>query len=1017
MANLFGRNKLKEHASRIPTDEVLSLIEIVKSWHDDFHNGTLKTDKETSREQSYNQDFFIKILGYKEKPANPFSFEPKATTAKGQLPDAVISYNNENIAAVVELKGTNIPLDRPQQREGNMSPVQQAFKYKTQYRRCPFVIVSNFHEFRLYQDNQLDYERWTLDDLINPIDDYLSFKSWYILLQAANFIAQEGKSKTEQLLSDVRIDQEQISKKFYAIYKEARHELLRDLWRRNPKVKQDIDFGIEKAQKIIDRIVFVCFAQNKGLLPDDILYLVKKAASVSVYGGSLWNILKDFFEAIDRGSVKLEIPEGYNGGLFKMDNDLNNLDISDQVLQSVIDFGRFDFKEGLSVTILGHIFEQSISDLEEIKSKVNINQGLDNLITSRRKKDGIFYTPDYIVHYIVDNSLGAYLREHEERFKQEFGLKGDIQEANYAKREKQAYGKYMDFLRNIKVVDPACGSGAFLVCIFDYLLDENMRVADILGNPLFTTDDYVRDILQNNIFGVDLNEESVEITKLSIWLKTAKKGKKLTALDKNIRCGNSLIDDPEISGKKAFDWQNEFKDVFDNGGFDVIVMNPPYVRSRDDSFANEKAFYYKKYEYIFEKPNLYLLFIEQSINLLNEHGYLGFIVPNSILGMMSALKVRQAILENNSLRNVINLQGESFKGVDVETAIIILSKKKNINDLIKYQNLLQPEISELDYQIVEPKVWKNARNYIFDIVSNNCELSLIEKLSNMPTRIGNNYNVRVGLQAYEKGKGTPAQSSQDVKDHVFDYDYKYDESTFPYLEGKSVGRYLLQKPSYWLRWGKWLSQPKTLEQFSGKRIVIREITGSLPYVIYASLATERLLNNKSILNISPINDNQSILPLLAILNSKLISFYHQRRSAKGNRSLFPKIVANDLNYFPIPIDLDQNDHLANLAQSISDIHQQINSNTNNFEKLITSEFVEIKLSNDWWNLDFLSFISSLKLKLSLIQKDDILSLWNKYQPILNELSVQAKTLDKQIDQMVYELYDLTEDEIRIVEGE
>ena len=537
MANLFGKNRLQDLANQVKTEEIKGFIDIIKTWHKDYHSGSLKTDKETSREQAYNQDFFIKILGYKEKPASPFSFEPKATTEKGQLPDAVLSYTDiesdiKNIAAVVELKGASVELDRPQRREGNMSPVQQGFKYKTQYRNCPFVVVSNFWEFRLYRDNLLDYELWTLDDLVNETEDYLLFKTWYILLKCDNFIAINGTSKTENLLSDIRIEQEEIGKKFYKVYKEARLDLLRDIYKNNSFIKKDIDTGIEKAQKIIDRIVFACFAEDRGLLPDNTIQRVIKAADTSTFGGSLWNTLKSFFEAIDIGSPKLEIPHGYNGGLFKRDDILNNLTIGDESLRSVLALSAYNFNEDLSVTILGHIFEQSISDLEEIKNRVNESQNLETLSQSRRKKDGIFYTPDYIVHYIVDNSLGKYLRDHEEKFKDEFKLKDNINDENYEKREAQVYEKYQSFLQNVKVVDPACGSGAFLVYVFDYLLSENKRVSSILGAGLFSSEDYMKSILKNNIFGVDLNEESVEITKLSLWLKSAEKNKQLTTLVK-----------------------------------------------------------------------------------------------------------------------------------------------------------------------------------------------------------------------------------------------------------------------------------------------------------------------------------------------------------------------------------------------------------------------------------------------------------------------------------------------------
>ncbi|MEI6711953.1 MAG: DNA methyltransferase [bacterium] len=155
---------------------------------------------------------------------------------------------------------------------------------------------------------------------------------------------------------------------------------------------------------------------------------------------------------------------------------------------------------------------------------------------------------------------------------------------NYRKREIEAYSEYQKILHNVKVLDPACGSGAFLVRVFDWLLAENKRVTNILYETndqmkLGDDENYFREILKNNIYGVDLNEESVEITKLSLWLKSAQKGKKLLTLDNNIKCGNSLIDDPTVAGDKAFNWNTEFADIMGSGGFDVIVGNPPYVRN------------------------------------------------------------------------------------------------------------------------------------------------------------------------------------------------------------------------------------------------------------------------------------------------------------------------------------------------------------------------------------------------------------------------------------------------------
>ena len=139
--------------------------------------------------------------------------------------------------------------------------------------------------------------------------------------------------------------------------------------------------------------------------------------------------------------------------------------------------------------------------------------------------------------------------------------------------------------------------------------------------------DTTKEILQNNIFGVDLNKESVEITKLSLWLKTADKNKTLATLENNIKCGNSLIDDAEIAGELAFDWEKEFPQVFKNGGFDVVVGNPPYVFTRDNFSELEKSYYIKEYRSSTYKINTYILFMEKSFKLLKNFNFSLLVSP------------------------------------------------------------------------------------------------------------------------------------------------------------------------------------------------------------------------------------------------------------------------------------------------------------------------------------------------------------------------------------------------------
>lgn len=1061
MASLFGKNKLREIANKLQTSDLENEIAIVKTWHNDYHNGSLRADKETSREQAYNQDFFIKILGYKEKPAVPYSFEPKATTDKGQLPDAVLSHTDasndiKNIAAVVELKGASIALDRPQRREGNMSPVQQGFKYKTQYRNCPFVVVSNFWEFRLYHDNQLDYELWTLDDLVDPADDYLKFKTFYTLLHSDNLTAPKGASKTEGWLSDIRFEQEEISKKFYKVYREARLELLRDIYQHNEIVRTDISLGIEKAQKIIDRIVFACFAEDRGLLPDDTLRRVVQAADNSTFGGSLWFTFKAFFEAIDVGSEKLEIPDGYNGGLFAYDKELNALNISDEPLRKVTSISNYNFVEDLSVTILGHIFEQSISDLEEIKSKVEDSQDIESLQQSRRKKDGIFYTPDYIVRYIVDNSLGTYLRDEEERLKNEFKLKGDITEKNYEKRERQVYGQYQDFLQNVKVVDPACGSGAFLVYVFDYLLAENQRIASILGNNLFSSEDYVKSILKNNIYGVDLNDESVEITKLSLWLKSAQKGKKLTTLDSNIKCGNSLVDDPEIADTKAFDWNKEFADVFKQGGFDVVVGNPPYVRQ--ELLGNQKLHFEKHYKVYAGTTDLFAYFYEKAVDILKPNGLFSYISNTFAKTTGAGVVLRKYLKENAKIEQLIDFNTLTIFQGATTYPIILVFRKTAPSGSLKYLNVEKPDLMSLDsayrnrsIEVKQASLNDLSWNFESDISS---ELrTKISKHSTIREQYGKSYyGIKTGFNEAFIINGKQ-------RTEILAEDPSSEDIIKPFLEGKDIMRWTsFRDDKYVINFSQGLTKkhfgkldeaeayqamsnkfPATLKHLKlyEDKVKARYDKGDYWWEMRACAYEDLFLQpkitwtnlqnrGKFCLDESGkyINAPAVILPtgdksLLGILNSKVAWFFLKGICVQRSGG-YLEVKPQYFEQLPIPEkSTEWSEAMTLKVNSILQSVQEKHTANERFKNLLASEFDIDKWPNKlnkWWALDFSTFTSALKLKLSLTQKDELIGVYEKYRNELVELDTTIQVTDNEIDQLVYELYGLSPAEKAIVES-
>lgn len=684
MAHLFPENALREQAARIPTTDVAHHIETVERWRDDYRNGTLRNDKETSREQAYNQQFFIDILGHSSRPHEFPTFVPKETTSAGQLPDAVIAVFDggippQSVSAVVELKGARIDLDRPQRREGHLSPVQQAFKYKVQYRQCPFVIVSNYWEFRLYSDDILDYEVWTLDDLCDPEGDYIKFKTWYHLLRRENFVGSPA-FPTQRFLSDIRIEHEKIGKQFYVRYKQVRLEFLRQIWRDNGQVRRDIDLAIRVTQKVMDRVVFAAFAEDTGLLPDNTLARLQKQADDAPFKVPLWDTLRHFFDAVDKGDSRLGIPIGYNGGLFAPDPELDQLKIDDDRLRDVLALSKFNFADELTVTVLGHILEQSITDLEEIRSKVIELDGIDDLVESQRKKEGIYYTPDHIVRYIVDNSLGRYLREQEQKCKAGAGLltSRKLKEETYEARERQAYHAYQSILQQVTVLDPACGSGAFLVGALEFLLAENQRVGAILGGTIFDLSEFAQKTLRDNLYGVDLNAEGVEITKLSLWLKTAQKGHILSDLDSNIRVGNSLIDDAEEAGAKAFDWNLAFpniKPVDDRGGFDVVIGNPPYVDSESMSRNDPEQRKWLAARYAAAKGNwdLYVVFLDHALRLVKHDGFVSMIVPNKVLSAPYAATLRRLVDDEHRLIGITDVTRDGVFDVDVYPVILAIA--------------------------------------------------------------------------------------------------------------------------------------------------------------------------------------------------------------------------------------------------------------------------------------------------------------------------------------------------------
>ncbi len=692
-------------------------IKIIENWQANLLSGKYQQAKEEELQSLFLLKIFGDLLGYEyENPSEwNLKIEHKTQFDNTKSDGAIGFFKLENqieiendVRAVIELKNARTSLDKPQNRKDfKGTPVEQAFMYANKTGdKCKWVIVSNFHEIRLYQSNDINkYEKFDLFALT----DENEFNRFYFLLSKEQLLQKTYPSAIDIFLQNRLENEQKIGREFYTYYKFVREQFFYHLKTHN-KSANYFDL-LQYAQTIIDRIVFVSVIKDYGLITYDVFQRIQKNAAESWEkdGQELWRQLQKLFIALDEGFPPRI--NAFNGGLFKLNAGINKLTVKDNILNKLLKLSTYDFESDLSINILGHIFEQSITDIEKLKEDIAENK-VENRIENwdafdaskisiengKRKKEGIFYTPENITKYIVEKSVGAWLSKK----KDELGI-NNIQETAEDENEKEIqlnrWNAYLEVLKSVKILDPACGSGAFLTQTFDFLYNEwQVSVSEIYklkgippkskgnGNlPLYSIENGEYDdslirkqIVTNNLYGVDINVESVEITKLGLWIKTASRNHSLATLDSNIKCGNSLIDDASIT-KYPFDWKLEFSTIFDKGGFDIIVGNPPYIVIKGGRFLS--AFQYSKHEIDYirkrylsaqQQINTYTLFVEKSIELMNQKGYLSFIVPNTFLANEYSQKLRELLLSKTQVVDIYNV-GAIFEDANIETLILTLN--------------------------------------------------------------------------------------------------------------------------------------------------------------------------------------------------------------------------------------------------------------------------------------------------------------------------------------------------------
>ncbi|NIN47062.1 MAG: N-6 DNA methylase [Candidatus Aminicenantes bacterium] len=1034
---------------------------ILLNWKQVLESQSLKGLGEISIHGDFLIDIFSNVLGYKRVTENQEEWNlvhEKKTFTDASKADGALGFftpDSDDIRVVIELKSLRTDLDARQQRQyGKISPVEQAFSYAHKSgKKCIWIIVSNYNELRFYHEaSSGEYEEFEVSKLSDPEE----FRRFYYLLSAENLISKEGTSVIEALYKRNEADEESISKDFYSNYKQMRIHLFEHMKQHNPD--RDEILLLEKTQKILDRFIFVCFCEDTGLLPERIFRKIMTLAreSFALEENKIWKELKGLFRAIDKGLASHGI-NAFDGSIFAEDPELDSLIIDDEIFEELAKITDYDFESDLNVNILGHIFEQSISDLEELRAEIK-GEKTDRK-NRKRKKEGIYYTPEYITKYIVENAVGGWLEDRkkdlgidklpqltEEDYKSVKISKNGLKFNKNIEKHIVFWESYKEKLMSIKVLDPACGSGAFLNQAFDFLYKEGQKVNKMLSKlkggqkDIFDLDKY---ILRSNLYGVDLNKEAVEITKLSLWLKTADKYSRLTVLDDNIKCGNSLIDDPEIAGTKAFKWEEEFSGFIRSGGFDVVIGNPPYINVELVS-KEVKEYFIKKYKTFYKRYDIFGLFFELSISKLVSNGKVSFIIPSQILNNLSYKKLRDFILENDWLEKVCYLGDKVFLDANNDVCILVIDKSGvELIDLVNALNFKNPILSVVDKDyfrkfdnvisisndISNDSIFKKIFNPEFAKISDHFDVFQGIVTGNNPVYIFEesqleNMNIEEELlYPILLGRDFSKWIIQNTKRRILYLDANTDLEKYPLTRNYILGfkeklqtrRECLNNliPWYSLQWprdkSKLNTTPKILIQSTRNQRLKTRIVATIDEIgVYGTQGLNFIV---------PKNTSLSVYYLISILNSELINFLFQ------TKFLNVAIKADYLKGVKIPnISKTKQKQFIEKSIRMLELNRHFYGLLDKFTHFIEKIYKPKRISNklkEFFTLPFTDFIKELKgQKASFTRKEEfeLMELFEEQKEKALALKKEIDEIDNEIDQMVYDLYGLTEEEIQIVES-
>jgi hypothetical protein len=878
--------------------------------------------------------------------------------------------------------------------KGDVAPAYQLRRYAWSA-KLPLSILSDFEEFAIYDtrikpapgdpSSKARVFYCTYDQYAEKWDEIAAIFSRDAILKGS-FDKYADSAKKKKGTAEVDTS-------FLEEIERWRDLLARNFALRNPSLNvRDLNFAV---QKTIDRLVFLRICEDRGTEDYGRLRTVAN-------GTQTYPCLLELFRAADAR---------YNSGLFHFSKEKGqaeepdtltpNLALDDKVLKDIIAHlyypdSPYEFSV-LPADILGSVYERFLG------KTIRLTDGHQAKIEEKpevRKAGGVYYTPSYIVDYIVENTLGKLLTPEK-----------PIPLAEAAK---------------LKVVDPACGSGSFLIVAYQYLLDwhrdryaenpekwskgKNATLYQAKGGEWRLTTAEKKRILLNNIHGVDIDAAAVEVTKLSLLLKVLEgetgeiaqrdflkeRERILPDLANNIKCGNSLIGSdyysqpglPEMDADahlriNVFDWDGKdgFPEVMKVGGFDAVIGNPPYVDIKGMPEI-EVRYLFKKYPCANNRINLFAVFLERTLGLCNrkQFGH-SMIVPTALLIQDSYQALRKHIAKEFQIRNVVRLPNESFGAsagaVKVDTAIFVFgnaSKQPSDIEVISYSgydriSAIDPHTAHLVSKIPQVQ-WATTDDCVWALNVGAIDDQLLKRIEMNSKSLEDFAEICLGLTPYDKYKG---HSQDQIKNRVFHADTRKNDTFKPLLAGNDVGRYWLKwNGTDWISYGPWLGAPREKRFFSEKRILVKQIIDWSSKRIWASITEEELYNTQNAFNLLA-KPGVATEFLLGLLNSRLMTFYHSKKFLDEFKMRFQKILIKDARRLPIPVidpanksDVAAHDSIVALVEKMLDLHRQRTQSKTPHEQ--------------------------------------------------TALDRQIAATDRQIDRIVYDLYGLTDEEIALVEG-